>query len=591
MIPSSSPSLGAPYHVALASPADRATLYRMRHAVYATELGQHTENPAETLHDALDTVNQYIVARSAGRIVGFISVTPPNERGYSIDKYVCRTSIPISFDSGLFELRLLTVARGQRGSALAALLMYAAFRWISSQGATHAVALGRSGATVRLYEKVGFRSLSRQVQSGAVTYELMYAPLDRIRSRVRAMTAHTERLRRSCSWALPIPFEEPAGCYHGGASIHAIGDTFTDLGRADEIISADVLDAWFPPAPAVVEALRTHLPYLLRTSPPTDCAGLLRTIAARRGVASSMLVPGAGSSDLIFRAFREWLSPGSRVLLLDPTYGEYAHVAGSVIGCQVDRLRLSRELEYRVDPEELRSRCGAGYDLIVLVNPNSPTGQVISRDDLTDLLRVMPSHTRIWIDETYIDYCGPGESMEPLVAQQANLVVCKSMSKVYALSGARVAYLCAAPAVAQALRTVTPPWIVSSPAQMAAIRALDEEEYYRDHYQLTHELRSELASALRAIRGIEQVVEGVANFLLVHVDPRAALVAEVCERSRTRGLYLRDLCSMSLQDDLNAFRIAVKDARTNQRMVEILLGSLSGALVPGVGAGPRLATV
>ncbi|CAN5237236.1 hypothetical protein BH24GEM2_BH24GEM2_10820 [soil metagenome] len=409
MIPASSPSPSAPYQVALASPADRMMLYQVRHAVYATELGQHAENQAERLEDALDKVNEYIVARSSGRIVGFISVTPPNERGYSIDKYVSRSSIHVSFDSGLYELRLLTVAHDQRGTALAALLMYAAFRWISSQGATQAVALGRSGATVRLYEKVGFRSLSRQVRSGAVTYELMRASLDRIRARVRAMRPHTERLWRSCSWLLPIPFEEPAICYHGGASISAIGDTFTDLDRAEKIISADVLDAWFPPAPAVVEALRDHLPYLLRTSPPTDCGGLLRTIAARRGVACSMLVPGAGSSDLIFRAFREWLSPRSRVLLLDPTYGEYAHIAASVIECQVDRLRLTREREYRVDLDELGSRCGTGYDLIVLVNPNSPTGQLIPRDDMIDLLRVTPSHTRVWLDETYIDYCGPGE--------------------------------------------------------------------------------------------------------------------------------------------------------------------------------------
>ena len=54
------------------------------------------------------------------------------------------------------------------------------------------------------------------------------------------------------------------------------------------------------------------------------------------------LVPGAGSSDLIYRALLEWLTPGSRVLLLDPTYGEYAHVTERVIGCRVDRLELSR---------------------------------------------------------------------------------------------------------------------------------------------------------------------------------------------------------------------------------------------------------
>jgi histidinol-phosphate/aromatic aminotransferase/cobyric acid decarboxylase-like protein/GNAT superfamily N-acetyltransferase len=585
MILASPPPRSAPYQVALASCADRVAIYRMRHSVYATELGQHSENGSVQLQDALDSVNEYIVVRSAVGIVGFISVTPPNEHGYSVEKYLRRSTLPVSFDSGLYELRLLTVAPDQRGSAIAALLMYAAFRWISSQGATRVVALGRCGATVRLYEKVGFRSLSRQVQSGAVAYELMHATVDGIRARVRAMRDHRARLRRSCSWSLPLPFEEPATCYHGGASITAIGDTFDNLDRAGEIISADVLDAWFPPAPAVVEALREHLPYLLRTSPPTHCGGLLRTIAARRGVACSTLVPGAGSSDLIYRAFREWLSPDSRVLMLDPTYGEYAHVVERVIGCRVDRIRLCRERNYQVDPDELRHRARDGYDLIVVVNPNSPTGQVIDRDVLIDLLRVTPSRTRLWIDETYIEYCGAGASMERMVETHSNLVVCKSMSKVYALSGARVAYLCAPPDLAEALRTVTPPWIVSAPAQLAAIRALGEEGYYGHHYALTHELRGELAAALRSIPGIEQVVDGVANFLTWHLDPAVAQASQVCERSRQQGLFLRDLRGMSTLEAPNAIRIAVKDVETNRRMVEILRTSLARGSVSGADAG------
>src|SRR5207344_1800686 len=102
--------------------------------------------------------------------------------------------------------------------------------------------------------------------------------------------------------------------------------------------NADVLDAWFPPAPGVTDTLQAHLPWLLRTSPPTDCAGLVGAVATARGVAPENILPGAGSSDLIFRAFRHWLTAGSRVLILDPTYGEYSHVLEKVIGCTVDRL-------------------------------------------------------------------------------------------------------------------------------------------------------------------------------------------------------------------------------------------------------------
>src|SRR5262249_62247408 len=63
-------------------------------------------------------------------------------------------------------------------------------------------------------------------------------------------------------------------CYHGGAFFEAIGEEFETLERRHDIVPADVLDAWFPPAPAVLEALREHLDWLVRTSPPTHRTGL-----------------------------------------------------------------------------------------------------------------------------------------------------------------------------------------------------------------------------------------------------------------------------------------------------------------------------
>ena len=77
-----------------------------------------------------------------------------------------------------------------------------------------------------------------------------------------------ERLRRNSEWRLGFPFQGPAPCYHGGAFFEAIGPSFDGLERSREIINADVLDAWFPPAPSALAALREHLPWLARTSPP-----------------------------------------------------------------------------------------------------------------------------------------------------------------------------------------------------------------------------------------------------------------------------------------------------------------------------------
>src|SRR5437870_4665230 len=89
-------------------------------------------------------------------------------------------------------------------------------------------------------------------------------------------------------------------CYHGGAFFGAIGDEFDTLSRSADVISADVLDAWFPPSLMVTAALSEHLPWLVRTSPPTGCEGLVRTIARARNIPESCVLAGGGSSDLIF---------------------------------------------------------------------------------------------------------------------------------------------------------------------------------------------------------------------------------------------------------------------------------------------------
>src|ERR1700704_557400 len=116
--------------IALAGEEDRPAIYRIRHRVYAEELGQHPANAERSLSDRLDSWNLYITASSCGVLLGFVSITPPASPSYSIDKYFCREELPFSFDGRLFEVRLLTVAEPHRRREVAALLMYAVFRWV-----------------------------------------------------------------------------------------------------------------------------------------------------------------------------------------------------------------------------------------------------------------------------------------------------------------------------------------------------------------------------------------------------------------------------------------------------------------------------
>src|SRR6266700_4444373 len=569
--PSDQPLSQARINLSVATDADRDALYRLRHEVYARELRQHLVNSAGCLRDALDESNIYLIAKVDGQIAGFISITPPGPHGYSIDKYVARQSLPFACDRRLHEIRLLTVLRPHRGRELATLLMYAAFRWIEARGGTRVIAIGRR-QVVDMYLRGGLEPVGVAIQSGAVTYDLLQAPIVAIRQRMKQFGGLLERLESKTNWQMNFPFRQPAPCFHGGAFFDAVGPKFDSLERSRDIINADVLDAWFPPSPKVTATLREYLPWLLRTSPPTGCEGLINTIAQARDVAPENVLPGAGSSDLIFRALRHWLTPASHALVLDPTYGEYAHVLEQVIGCALDRLTLSHRNHYAVDLGLLEAALADDYDLVVLVNPNSPTGRHVPRAEMERVLSRAPARTRVWVDETYVDYAGTGQSLEPFAANSENVIVSKSMSKVYALSCARAAYLCAGPHQLEELRAITPPWVISLPAQVAAVRALQDPGYYAARYAETAALRQQLVGQLGSL-GLE-VLPSVANFLLCHLPPDGPDAATVVKRCRQQGLFLRDAAAMGSQLSSYALRIAVKDSDTNLRMVQILADAL-----------------
>src|SRR5438552_2498095 len=226
--------------LSVATETDREVIYRLRHEVYARELGQHAASPAGQLRDALDDWNIYLVARIGGQIAGFISLTPPpsvqegsaelqfgarlctsavatasdHSSGfhYSIDKYVSRDALPFRFDDGLYEIRLLTVVKPHRGREVATLLMYAAFRWVEAHGGTRIVAIGRR-EVVDMYVRSGLKPVGMSVQAGAVTYDVLQATTEALRERMKNFGGLLERLETKTAWHLNFPFRQPATCF------------------------------------------------------------------------------------------------------------------------------------------------------------------------------------------------------------------------------------------------------------------------------------------------------------------------------------------------------------------------------------------
>ena len=352
-----------------------------------------------------------------------------------------------------------------------------------------------------------------------------------------------------------------------GPAAHGKGDA--SFGLESDRLSFDVLDAWFPPCPRAVEAGASAVEWTLRSSPSCDGAVLLSAVAASRGIDLDGLSLGAGSSEIIHRILPRLFGPGP-VVVTDPTYSEYAFVAEDLHGRRVRRFELDPDDGFLIDVKRL-VEFSAGASVVIVVNPNNPTGGCLSRSDVLRLRDALPTRTALWIDEAYVDYAAPGCSVEVDAVVTTGLYVLKSLSKAYGLSGARVAYLVCAPLEASEFRRGTPPWIVGHAATLAAIEALRNGPYYQGRYAETAAMRSALAEKIRGL-GFE-VWDGALNAVLIRL-PDGYRSPEVTTNLARMGVFVRDPVGMGRVLSDRYIRVSVKPEDQQVRLLAALCSVL-----------------
>lgn len=363
--------------------------------------------------------------------------------------------------------------------------------------------------------------------------------------------------------------------YHGGDFFQGVGEDFSTLEKSEHVINADVLDAWFNPSPRVLEKIKEHLPFIIRTSPPNYSEGLINTISELRNIPKENILTGGGSSDLIFTFFPRTIKQGDKVMILDPMYGEYQHILENILEANLIRFKLKKEENFRVNADLLISAINKYLPkMVVLVNPNSPTGQYLSKGDLLKILKAIPEEIIFVIDETYIEYANKEFSLEKEVLSFKNLVIIKSMSKVYALSGVRAGYMVSNQKIIDELSNFVPPWAVSLVGQVAGVEALKDEKYYEEMYEKTHRLRQEMIDQLADVKSIK-IYPSVANFFLIELLDDKLKSEEIVATLQKQMIYIRNTESMSSQFSNKFLRIAVKDRESNQKVAKELIKILT----------------
>ena len=264
----------------------------------------------------------------------------------------------------------------------------------------------------------------------------------------------------------------------------------------------------YPPGPETQKAVCSReTAQRLRLYSDPDSVRLKDAIADRYGVGKSNVFVSNGSDDILNFAFMAFAEDGA--VFPDITYGFYP-VFGDLH--QVDYTRIPLREDFTLNPEDYKGRGG----MIVIANPNAPTGLEICQKDIADLCASDPEHV-VLIDEAYVDF--GGTSAIPLTKEYENLLVVQTFSKSRSLAGARLGYAIASETLIGDLERIkysTNPYNVNSITAAAGVAAIGEDDYYSANCLRTMSVREWTTVELE--KAGFQVIPSIANFVFAKSD-------------------------------------------------------------------------
>ena len=296
------------------------------------------------------------------------------------------------------------------------------------------------------------------------------------------------------------------------------------------------------PLPAVSEAIAAAAIGLNRY--PDGSARVLRAaLADLHGVDAAQVIVGNGSGELILMAGQALLDPGTTVVYADPSFALYATLA-SASGAEGIAVPLDghglHDLDAMAAEVDERTR------LVIVCNPNNPTGTYIGAERLTAFLDSLPQDLPVLIDEAYNDFVTAPDRgrMMSLARQRPNLLVTRTFSKAHGLPGLRVGFGVGGAGWIDALNRVRPPFNCNSLAQVAAREALRHLTDLDTRVRQTISERERVANALGIMKLAFTPSHG--NFILVQMSRDEGEAPSLHERLLRRGIIVRNGASLGV---------------------------------------------
>jgi histidinol-phosphate aminotransferase len=345
------------------------------------------------------------------------------------------------------------------------------------------------------------------------------------------------------------------------------GKPISELARELGLNEADIVklasnENPLGPSPRALVAAQEALPDMALYP---DGAGfaLKAKLSAKLGVATSQIVLGNGSNDVLDMAARAFLAPGASAVYAQHAFAVYP-IATQTVGA---RGIVVPAKDYGHDLVAMRAAIGDDTRVLWIANPNNPTGTFLAWGEIEAFLETVPHRVLVVLDEAYGEYL-PGDDRCDTLAwldRFPNLLICRTFSKAYGLAGLRVGFGLGRPDVIDLMNRVRHPFNVNAPALAAAEAALDDVEFLLRSHALNSAGMAQLKTGLAALN--VETLPSKGNFLLAKVGDAARINGELLKR----GIIVRPVANYGLPDFL---RVSVGLAGQNARFLDALKACL-----------------
>jgi len=310
-----------------------------------------------------------------------------------------------------------------------------------------------------------------------------------------------------------------------------VADLAKELGLADAIKLASN-EVPYGPLPGVPEAVAQAVKASHRY-PDMGVTALRDRLAERYGVAADRIVTGCGSVALAEILARTTCLPGDEIVHSWRSFEAYPIISAGVGATSV---RVPNRSDHGHDLPAMSEAITDRTRLVIVCNPNNPTGTSVRKDALDRFLDQVPSDVLVVLDEAYREFVTDDQVPDGLEAygDRPNVVVLRTLSKAWGLAGLRVGFLVAQPEVAAAIRKLVTPFSTSLVAQAAALAALDAEDEVLRRCALVIAERDRVTEALRKLSF--EVPTSQANFVWLPLTDKSAAFGSACE---SRGVIVR----------------------------------------------------